>query len=167
MLQHDRRRRFARERHVPGEHLVQDHAERVDIRARINFGSLRALLRRHVLRRADDEIGRGQVRVLTALLLNLGDAEIQHLDPVAAADINEHDVIALQITMDDVLRVRGFERAADLTHDLHDARQGQRAFASDYLLERAAIQKLHHEKDDAVFGFAEVGDVQCVRVRDT
>ena len=108
MLEHDGRRRVAGEGHVAGERLVDDDAERVDVGARVYVGSLRALFGRHVLRRADDEVGRGQARIgLVYGLLNLGDAEVQDLRPVAAArGLFEHDVVALEVAVDDALGVR-------------------------------------------------------------
>ena len=62
------------------QHLIEDYAERIDVGARVNIRRLRTLLGRHVLRRADNEVGRSQAGVvLTFRLLNLRDAKIQHL----------------------------------------------------------------------------------------
>ena len=94
----------------------------------VNLGRLRALFGRHVLRRADDQVGRGQLRVLADWFLNLGDAEVEHLSPVGcAADLFEHDVVALEIAMHDAFCVRCVERARDLSCDFHRTRETQRA----------------------------------------
>ena len=55
-LEHDRGHVLAGERRLAGEHLVEDHAEREDVRARL--GALaRDLLGRHVARRAEHDAG--------------------------------------------------------------------------------------------------------------
>ena len=83
VLHHDCCWRRTSERHVSHQHFVNDHAKGVDVRARIDVGRLRALLRRHVLRRADYKIRRGESGIVVpVVLLNLGDSEIENLGVV-------------------------------------------------------------------------------------
>ena len=60
-------------------------------------------------------------------LQRLGDAEVEHLDEVAPAAVDEEDVLRLDVAMHDAARVRRAERRGRLAHDLEHARLGQRA----------------------------------------
>ena len=63
-----------------------------------------------------------------ALRGDLGDAEVADLDEVAlAAHVEQHDVLGLEIAVDDALVVRLVERAEDLPADVSDAleREGE------------------------------------------
>ena len=67
---------------LAGQHLVEDHPERIEIRARIDGVSL-PLLGRHVLRRAEDRSDLRERLVARAFLhVDLGDAEIEHLHEI-------------------------------------------------------------------------------------
>jgi hypothetical protein len=69
----------ALERPPPGEQLVEDDAERVDVAGRADEGAVAAgLLGGHVRRGADGEAGLGQV----AALRRPGEAEVGDLDPL-------------------------------------------------------------------------------------
>jgi hypothetical protein len=61
------RLRVAVEGHHAGQHLVQDAAQRVLIRASVDLAAHR-LFRRHVVRRAHDRAGQGQAVVTTAVV---------------------------------------------------------------------------------------------------
>ena len=73
VLHRDLDRAVAGERNLPGEHLVEDDPERVQIGALVDLRAAR-LLRREVLRGADD-------RALLGHLARAGarDAEVRHL----------------------------------------------------------------------------------------
>ena len=100
---------------TPGDHLVHDRAERVDVAARVG-GATGGLLGRHVLGRAHRHAGAGQPALARGLGLGrLRDAEVEHLDDVGGAVArDQEDVLGLEIAVDDALAVRGGERAADL-----------------------------------------------------
>ena len=66
----------------PAEHLVHDHAHRVDVGARVDVIAER-LLGRHVERRAEDRAGARQV-VLAVVARDLRDAEVEQLRDVLA-----------------------------------------------------------------------------------
>ena len=78
----------------------------------------------------------------------------------------EHDVLGLEIAVDDPLRVRRAQRARHLVDDGDRAQQIEAALARQHGVERFAVQILHHEEDGPVVRLAEVGDVDDVRVID-
>src|SRR5665647_2395376 len=62
----------------------------------------------------------------------LGDAEVEDLDDVRRTITgDQEDVLGLEVAVDDALRVRGRERAADLARDPERARDVHRALALD------------------------------------
>jgi hypothetical protein len=144
-----------------GEHLVEDDAERVEVGRRGRLLPQR-LLGRHVLRRAEHGALGGE----RGLLHQAGEAEVEDLDEVlAAAAIEEVDVVGLEVAVDDAEVVGAGERGADLLEDVGDARDGDRP-AGDDLVERDAVEELHHQVGHPVVGLAVVVDVDDVRVVD-
>ena len=102
MLDQNRRRGHVVERNVAGEHLVQNHAKRIQVAARIDGFAFR-LFRRHVLRRSE-RIARH--RELGRLIEGFGDAKVDELrDLLAVFGRREHDVVRLQVAMNDVVPV--------------------------------------------------------------
>ncbi len=108
---------LALERRLPGQHLEQDAAEAIDVRARIAAPAAAALLRRHIDGRADHRLrGRGGV----GRLEDRAECRIEDLRALAAlrlAVADQEDVLGLQIAVHDALGVRGGERARDLPRD--------------------------------------------------
>ena len=107
---------LALERAAAGQHLVEDDAEREQVRAAVN-GLTTDLFGCHVADRAehsswicaDDRLGR------VALAHRLGQTEIQNLHlPVT----REKQVLGLQIAVDDTFAVRGREATRDLADDV-------------------------------------------------
>ena len=80
------------------QQLVQDHAEGVDVGARVDRLSLH-LLGRHVCRRADHASG-GRKAVL--VVDQLRDAEVEDL---GLAAVRDQDVVRLQVAVDDLVVV--------------------------------------------------------------
>src|SRR5260370_9834758 len=68
--------------------------------------------------------------------------------------------------MDYALLMRCIERARHLTHDFHSASERHWTFAPDNLFQGLAMQVLHDQKYDTVFGFAKVSDADGMRMRD-
>ena len=99
----------AAERRPAGQHLVQDDAEGVEVRARVDLAPQR-LLGRHVLAGAEHAAGLGQAR----LLERAGDAEVGHADAPVVAD---QDVAGLQVAVDAAAGVGGGEAVRDLDRD--------------------------------------------------
>ena len=95
--------------HLAAEQLVEDDAERKDVRALVD-GLAEGLLGRHVVHGADEAAGLGQLAVLDGAR----QAEVHHQYPPVA--INE-DVLRLQVAMDDPDGVRRLQCTADLADD--------------------------------------------------
>ena len=100
------------ERQAPGDHLEEDDAEGIDVRAAVGLQAL-DLLGRHVFGSADDApLGRDP-----AGPDGPGDPEVEDLGVPLLVD---HDVARLEVAVDDA-RVVGFaQAAADLLGDGHD-----------------------------------------------
>ena len=77
---------FAAERDLAGQHLEQDHAQRVDVGAVVDVDLPLALLGGHVVGRPHHRAGARLVRDLLFALGQLGQAEVQHLDEVLRPD---------------------------------------------------------------------------------
>ena len=156
VLHRDLERRIARERHLPGEHLVEHDADRVEIGGLVDRRAAR-LLRREVLRGADDRADLGH-------LAGAGprDPEVRHLDPPLASD---EDVVRLDVAVDDPVPVRGAECGEDLAGVVdRDLDRGLPA-GDDQLLQRAPVEELHRDVVGAL-GLAAVVDRDDVRMRE-
>ena len=81
------------------EHLVQHHAHRIDVAARIELLALH-LLGTHVVRRPDDQ---PRLRHPLMRLGHARDAEVHQLDLALVID---EDVLRLDVAVDDALLVR-------------------------------------------------------------
>ena len=77
----------------------------------------------------------------------------------------DHDVLRLQIAVDDAFRVRGFERERDLLHDADNFFVRQLAGVDDEIFEILPLDELHGDELDAV-GFAEIENANYVFVGD-
>ena len=96
---------FAKERFAAREQLVEHHAHRPDVRAGIDFSGAAGLLRRHVVGGA--ERGAGAGRDTGVGHLELGDAEVENLDQIAAvAGVGHEQVLGLEIAVNDRRLVR-------------------------------------------------------------
>ena len=99
------------ERLPAGEHLEEDHARGVDVGAGVDDLGER-LLGRQVLGRPEDHArlreGRdARRRGRETRLGDLGDAEVEDLDDVGlAVALDEHDVVGLEVAVDDARGVR-------------------------------------------------------------
>ena len=113
------------ERPAAGQHLVGDHAERVDIGGGRDVFAAH-LLRRGIGQRAEEERGIGQPR-LVARRLHRGQAEVDHLvDALARLVAMRDDVGGLEVAMGDAAIVRELQRGGDGVEDRGDARRRHR-----------------------------------------
>src|SRR3954469_10776774 len=99
-----------------------------------------SLLRRHVIGRAQQ---RAQAREAPAFGRRC-EPEIHHGNPAVRLD---HDVLRLQIAMDDALFVGGVETETNLPQYSRDLFR-RKSVRSDDLVERLALDKLHGEKTE-------------------
>ena len=99
-------------------------------------------------------------------LHRLRDAEVDDLHPIGAVVLPpDHDVLGLEIAMDDSELVRRGQRVGNLHRDVRGARCRNGAEALDCRGERLALDVFHRQVQYAV-ALAEVVDLRDVRVID-
>ncbi len=123
------------------------------------------------MRGPEHRAGLGCTPGRTGVLVDeLGNAEIDHLDRVPETPsfgiLCQEDVVRLQIAMNDAGLVRGLERSSHLRDDGGDLRQEQRPRLLDHLLERLALEVLHHDERIAGVGHAIVVNLHRVTTVD-
>ena len=132
-LRDDRQVVVGAKRHLAGEALVEQHAQRPDVGAVIEVLVAARLLGRHVEGRAEQEPGVGQAIGLGAVVAprldRLGDPEVDDLHEVGVAAPHEVEVLGLHVAVEDPLGVRGAERAGRLPRDAQAALDRQRRLA--------------------------------------
>jgi hypothetical protein len=128
----------AGERRAPGDHLVEHHADRVDV----GGGGRRLaadLLGSQVLGSAGDHA------VGATLAERLGQAEVDQLDEVGAAALALDDhVLRRQVAVDDVAGVGRLEGIEDLRGDAGGARPAE-VVAGQHPGQARPAQPLHHQ----------------------
>ena len=123
----------------PGEELVEDHAERVDVRGGVRLLAAR-LLGGEVGRGPDHRSHLGDPR----LLAGAGDAEVRELHGhVAAArgPADDHQVPGLDVAVDDPVAVGVVEAGAGLHADLDGGLRVELALGLEQLRARAAARR--------------------------
>ena len=120
---------------LTGEHFERDHRQRELVRAPVHQLALH-LLGRHVVGRADDVAGHGEL----VRRRDLGNAEIRDLGRAVPGD---HDVGRFDVAMDDAFLVRIVERHGGLSQDAEHplGRNGLRF--RQHLVERRPIDVFH------------------------
>jgi hypothetical protein len=137
----------AGERSTTGQELEADHAKRVDVSAVIDLALAGTLLGRHVAGGAEH----GPLGGVAGVSVDqLGDAEVEQLDPRPAWDLvvrDDHDVVGLEIAMDDPGLVDGGDRRGQSTHGPHRERLRQRSpgGAVEVRAQRLTRDQLHRE----------------------
>ncbi len=114
-LMDDRLIVVAAERQLPGQHLVEDDAERPDVGARVEILAP-GLLRRHVGDGPDRRLALGQ----RGAAPELGQPEVHDL---GLAPVRDHDVGALDVPVDDALAVGLAQARGDLARRLSGPRE--------------------------------------------
>ena len=145
----------ALERESPRQHFVEHDARGVDVRARVRAVAPR-LLGRHVVHRAERLL-----RERVGGIGKAGDAKVGDLDAAVAQD---HDVLRLDVAVDDAARMRVRERLHDLRDEMQRFAPVELAALFHILLERDTVDELH---DDILrFAAAHVVDRNDIRVRE-
>ena len=132
--------RRALERLLAGQRLIEQAAERPEIRAIVGRQTLE-LLGTHRQRRAERHAGRREAR----RSLDGRHAEIEHLRAVRT----QHHVRRLEIAMDDAERVDFCQAIGEIARQLHRFVHRQRS-ALQALLQRFAFDPLHDEERSAL-----------------
>ena len=135
-------RALAGVRHLPGDHLEQQDAGRVDVGPAVGLAPL-DLLGRQVGDRADDHPLRD---ALAVGLDRSGEAEVGDLD---ATVVGDQDVLGLDVAVDEAGGVR---RREGLEHGVEEderLRRGQRPVLPQDVAQGAARHVLHGEVDHA------------------
>src|ERR1700722_6200920 len=145
---HGGQRGGAGKRQLAGEHLVENDAHGIEIGAAIAALALH-LLWRNIVGRAQHG---GEVGVCKAARRSVaGNAEIDELDVVIFID---HDVLGLQVAMNNALRVDVIESLENLNSDSNGAVLWKAAFVEN-LAQQAARAPLHNHVNAGVFLSAE------------
>ena len=138
VLDGDLREGVAGVRQAARQHLVHDDAEGVDVAAGVD-GLAACLLGGDVMDAAQPLLG-----VLPALdaVLELGDAEVGDL---RGAVLREHDVLGLDVHVDDAPAVGVAERTGDLGGEVQRLLPRKHALLFEVLVEADALDVLHHD----------------------
>ena len=131
------------ERPRAGEQLVEDHACAEDVGARPDHLAGQ-LLRRHVVRRADD----GSCH--RPLLLGIGDARNAEIGELDLPAVRQHHVGGLDVSMDDALLMRVVQRLQQLRDDANRFVERRALTGVENLLELAPAHELHHDVGEVV-----------------
>ena len=155
MLYRDLTDARAVKRLLSGKHLVHGNAERIDVASRVGILAS-GLLRRNVVYRADR-----LALILVYLVFERGYAEIPDFYcPVA----QQHDVLGLDIAVDDTALMRVHKGFCDLLCKMQDLAPRERAFFIHVLPERDAVYKFHNYVLDNI-AVADVIDRDNIGVR--
>ncbi len=168
LLQRDGEGRVALERLLARDHLVDDHAERVDVGRRRDLPPL-DLLGRHVIGRPDHGLGLGQrgggADAAPSGPLASGESEVRddRAQASRAARVGlEHDVGALEVPVDHARLVGRGERRRHLFDERLGFLRAQTPAVRKPLGERDARKQLHRQEGERlvvehVEGAADVG----------
>jgi hypothetical protein len=146
----------SRERHFPGQQLVEHGAEGVDVALSVG-GPATRLLGRDVVARPHHGPGLRQPAVDVE---RARDAEIGHLR--AGVAVQEH-VLRLHVAVDEPVLVREAERSGDLQDELDRLALGQRPLALEQRLQVLPVDILEDDELASVL-LAAVDDRHDVRV---
>src|SRR5580700_819738 len=145
----------------PGQQFVQHHAQRINIAGGSN-GLAFDLLGAGVSRSESAKYGESRFRPLGRCFRveNLRDAEIEQLRRSIGSNKN---VARLDVTMDDQPLVGVLHRRTDLQEQAQSLGNGSAA-AIAVLIERLAVDQLHHKVGDAVLGGAAIMQASDIRM---
>jgi hypothetical protein len=151
------------------EQLVEQHAQAVDVAARINVQARHLrLLRRHVGRRADELVQLRIDRVVgESSFRRLGDTEVNDLGHGLAVVHRHEDVRGLDVAVDDALLVRVLDGLANLDEQSEPGR-GAEVVLIAVVRDGNPAHQFHHEVGSPEFrrpGIEHLGDVGMVHQR--
>ena len=152
------------ERGRPRQQLVEEDAEGIDVRPRVDVERPLGLLRAHVLGGPDHRpVHREERLARRPDRGRLGDAEVDHLRVRLAVVGRDEDVRRLDVAVDETLRVGVLDGVADLGEELEPRLDGQ-LVAVAVLRDRRARDEVHHEVGPSRRRRPRVDDARDVRV---
>ena len=161
---------FRVERCLAGQQFIEQHAQAVDVCARVDVQTAHLrLLRAHVGRRANELLEAGEHCLIRELNVGgrFGDAEIDHLGDRHAIMQCHQDVGGLDVTVNDPFLMGVLHGMADLDEQLQTFDGGQLVLVT-VLSEFDSPHQLHHKKGPARLsrpGIEHFGDVGMVHQR--
>ena len=138
------------------EHLIEHDADGIDVGLAVGDVSSR-LLGRDVVNRADRLVGHGARR----LVGKARDAEVGHLD---GAVLQQHDVLRLDVAVNDAALMRVLQRLEDLGGEVQHVLPLDDTLTVDILLESDAVDIFHDDILDHI-AEADIIDLDDVRMR--
>jgi uncharacterized protein (DUF2252 family) len=151
----------AREGPSTGQQLVQDHAERVEVGARVEL-TVHDLLGRHVRGRAVDLAVHGEARICAVQHAHQAEVEDDHAQ--AARAVHQHQVLGVEVAVHEAQAVRRAQAQRHLPHQLGDLAGHEAPALLQSLRQRGALQQLHGHEHQAVGRHAEVVHLHHVGV---
>ena len=159
-------------RRLAGEHAVKDDAQRVHVGFVIDIAGVAALLRRHVQRGAHHDPGARHDLIAAALvfLLELGDTKVEQLGALAARHLrvlHDHDVVGLQVAVDDLFGVGGRQCGGQLLDQPQCIHHRHPSGGLHPRVERLALEQLHDDVGGAVRELTKCRDLdQALMIND-
>src|SRR5581483_10970656 len=98
----------------------------------------------------DARARRGEAESLRALLEELDEPEVEDLDLLVGAGARDHDVLGLEVAVDDVESVRRFEAGERLERERDGALDGEGARLVEERAEGPPRDELERHEEDAL-----------------
>ena len=132
-------------RRIAHQHLVGHRAERVNVRASIDYAIAGGLLRTHVMRRSQRKAG---LRDAAAPRVAHGqrDAEIRD----QRLPFMQEDILRLEIAVNHVVSMRIVERAGDAAGDAHGLLDRKLLLAIQPMTKRFSLDVGHHVEEQPI-----------------
>ena len=131
----------------------------------INIELTARLFWRHVVR-ASEHFASHRLMAIDVVTKHASDAEIEHFWNELSRRVfrRKHDVVGLEIAMNDAFGVRSVKRCGNGQKHLHRDGWFEPLLACDELTEGIALEQFHHEVRIANFGLTEVEHAHDARM---
>ncbi len=156
--------RLAGERHTAGQQVIKRAAQRVDVAAHIGGVRILGLFGRDVIRRAEDDVLPRQSAFSFARIGKDRQAEIEDLHRAVGG---AHEIVRLQIAMDQAARKGMLKTDGRLAHDVARRGHRQRTVLAQLVGEVDALDVLHRQqmRIAGLFGVEGGNDIRMAQAR--